>query len=295
MTEKDWELLFILHKEGSITKTAEKLYISQPALTYRIKQIEKEFNTKIVYRGSKGITFTNEGEQLVEYAESMLVELRRVKDSMKNTGSEVQGTLRLGVSSNFAFYQLPAILEGFIAKYPKIEINLQTGWSSMIVNLLQRDEVHIGIVRGEHQWSDSQFLLSQEPIYIASSNPINLKDLPHLDQIKYHTDIRLKHTLSQWWQAHFNKPTKIAMEVDRIETAKELVKRNLGYGIFPGICLEDNDQLYKIPLKKDNGLVLRETSILYKNDLLELKVIEAFYSYVKEYYSEIINSKKSYV
>lgn len=53
MIERDFELLKILHEEQNITKAAERLHISQPALTYRIKQIEKEFGTKIILRGKK--------------------------------------------------------------------------------------------------------------------------------------------------------------------------------------------------------------------------------------------------
>src|SRR5690625_2152933 len=97
------------------------MYISQPALTYRIKQIEKNFSTKIIIRGQKGVIFTEEGEYLVKYAKRMIKELRNTKDILQNMQGKIQGTLRLGVSSNHAFYKLPKLLEGFLKQYHNVE------------------------------------------------------------------------------------------------------------------------------------------------------------------------------
>ncbi|MCP8615921.1 LysR family transcriptional regulator [Salirhabdus salicampi] len=284
MIEKDWELLLQLYEEGTITKTAQKLYISQPALTYRIKQIEKEFNTKIIYRGSKGVHFTNEGEYLVQYARKMLKELHKTKDNIENLKEDVQGTLRLGISSNFALYQLPVLLEGFISKYPNVEINLTTGWSSNVLQLLQGEDVQIAILRGEHNWSDAQLTLNREPISIASKEEIDLSELPNLNLIRYQTDAGLKQTFDGWWQHTFNVRPRVSMEVDRIETCKELVKKGLGYGIFPSISLKDEDQLHTFDLTYNNQKVLRKTSMLYRKEFLDLNVVSAFVNFIRDFY-----------
>jgi DNA-binding transcriptional LysR family regulator len=284
MSEKDWELLLTLYEEGTITKAAQKLYISQPALTYRIQQIEKNFQSKIISRGNKGVVFTNEGEYLVNYARNMVKELRKTKDHLKNTKEDVQGILRIGVSSNFALYQLPLLLEGFLTKYPNVEISLKTGWSSNIFSLLQREDFHVAILRGTHNWRGEQVILNQETLCIASREKIDPKDLPNLNLIRYQTDFHLKNTFDEWWQSNYNTPPKIAMEVDRIETCKELVKKGLGYAIFPSISLKDDDQLYTIDLVKNNEKILRKTWLLYRKEFLDLKVIEAFVNYTMDFY-----------
>ena len=111
MDEKDWELLKTLSEEKNITKAAERLYISQPALTYRIKQIEKEFGVIIITRGKKGVLLTTEGEYIVEYALRMLSNLRQTKDFVRNISEGVRGKIRLGVSGNFVHYKLPSLFE----------------------------------------------------------------------------------------------------------------------------------------------------------------------------------------
>ncbi len=95
MEEKDWLILKTLYEEKNITKTAEKVDITQPALTYRLQAIEQEIGAKIVNRGKKGVEFTMEGEYIYRYAEKMIVEFRNLKETLKNMDNKIQGKLRL--------------------------------------------------------------------------------------------------------------------------------------------------------------------------------------------------------
>ncbi|WP_141335798.1 LysR family transcriptional regulator [Paenibacillus sp. tmac-D7] len=283
MDEKDWLIIKTLYEKKSISKAAELLYISQPALTYRIQNIEKQFGAQMVSRGKKGVEFTPQGESMVEYAEKMLLELRKTKEMVQNMNDQVRGTLRLGVSSNFARYRLPILLKQFLEIYPEIEIHVKTGWSSEVVNFLYRDEVHIGIVRGENNWHEQIHLLYEEPLCIASTNPIHLQDLPNLPRINYKTDSHLKDSIYKWWQAHYNQPPLITMEVDRIDTCVELVKHGMGYAIIPGIILSDRDSLHTINLhSSDNKPILRKTWMINRDITLELSVVKAFVDFIKK-------------
>ncbi|WP_052363954.1 LysR family transcriptional regulator [Geomicrobium sp. JCM 19037] len=101
MNEKDWILLQTLYEVKSITKTAEMLYISQPAITYRLSSIEREFGIEIAKRSNKGLKFTSEGEYLVHYFEKMSRELEKTKDWLLNMGKKIQGNLRLAYLAPF--------------------------------------------------------------------------------------------------------------------------------------------------------------------------------------------------
>ncbi|MEN1967918.1 LysR family transcriptional regulator [Lentibacillus sp. N15] len=294
MNEKDWELLSTLFDEGTITKTAQKLYISQPALTYRIKQIEKEFNSRIINRGKKGVFFTNEGEYLVNYARKMIKELRQTRDVLIDMKDDIRGTLRIGISSNFALYQLPLLLEGFLRKYPNVEVSLTTGWSSQIHELLHKEDIHIAILRGEHSWQGEQIVLSTESLCAASKEKFNINDLPNLNLIKYQTDFHLKNTFDEWWKNTFHVPPKVSMVVDKIETCKELVKKGLGYAFFPSICLRESDNIYTVDLVTSDKKILRKTWLLYRKELLSLNVINAFVAYTIEFYLHGEQMSKSY-
>ena len=78
MEDRDWLILSILYKEKNITKTAQTLFISQPALTTRLQHIEKYFGVTIVHRTRKGVHFTSEGEFLAKAATKMLSHIRKI-------------------------------------------------------------------------------------------------------------------------------------------------------------------------------------------------------------------------
>lgn len=279
MDEKDWVILKTLSEERTISKTAQHLYISQPALTYRIKQIENEFGVKIVSRNKKGVLLTTEGEYIVNYARNMLVNLREIKDNVLNLEG-VQGTLRLGVSSIFAYYKLPSLLKVFTEQFPEIQINVTTGWSFDIMHLLQKEEIQIGIVRGNHNWNDKKHQISEESIFLVSSSEIDLKQLPNLPRIDYITSIPLKENIDNWWRNNYNQSPNIKMVVDRVETCKEMIKHGLGYGLLPEICLKPSDELFTKKISFNNSLLHRETWLFYRDSLLNLTMAEAFINFL---------------
>ncbi len=282
MENKDCQLLRILNKTRNITKAAEELYISQPALTYRIKQIEKDFNTTIITRGKRGIEFTSQGEYLVKYAKELIHLRRETKDHIENMNEKISGTLRLGVSTIYARYKLPNILKMFHERYPQIEINVRTGWSREIYELLRKGEVHIGIIRGSYHWKDQKHLLNKEAIWLVSLNKIELDDLPAVPQISYETDHTLKSLLQSWWNENYDIPPFTTMEVDRMETCKEMVLHGLGYGLFPGVCLQDVDPKFMSQLYIDQKPITRSTWMSYNQSHLELSVVEAFVDFLLE-------------
>ncbi|WP_026693010.1 LysR family transcriptional regulator [Peribacillus kribbensis] len=282
MEEKDWILLQTIYEEGNLSKASERLYISQPALTYRIQQLEKEFNTKILLRKKRGVEFTTHGEYLVQYSQNMLFQLRKTKEHLSNMDHKVRGTLRLGSSGNFARYKLPQILEGFLSRYPDIEVNLKTGWSFDINQMVNKEEVHVGITRGRYNWQGPQLLLNEENIYIVSRDPIVPKELPALPRINYQTDQTLKTTIDKWWKDSFTLPPYITMDVDNIDTCKEMVIRGLGYAILPGICLVGNEGLHTLKIEsKITGEIIRKTVLVYQESSLELAVVKAFVEFME--------------
>ena len=232
MDEKDWDAIRILYEEKNITRAAERLYISQPALTYRFKNLEKSFGTSLFFKIKGGIEFTSEGVHLAGYAEEMIVKLQKTKDYMLNMQDEVRGTLRLGVSSNFAQYRLPKILKKFSTNYPNVQFNVNTGWSTDIMKLLDSSSVQLGILRGNYDWYGMKTLLHKERLCIISKKEIDMENLPDLPLINYKTDSSLKNLINDWWNDRFTEPPLVIMETDRQETSKEMVKNDLGVAIY---------------------------------------------------------------
>ena len=284
MNDRDWEILQELYERKNITQAAKALHISQPALTFRLQQLEDEFGIKIAHRGRKGVEFTGQGEHLVLYAKEMLLQFRKAKERLLNMESSQRGKLRLGAAGTFACYILPSILRQFNLQYPDIEFNVTTGWSTEIVNLLFKQDAHLGIIRGDHMWPDQKQLLMEEPLFIVSKNQIKLDELPYLPRIDYKTDPSLKDTINNWWFETYSQVPLITMHVDKLETCKEFVLNGLGYAILPGITLKKKDDIYTTKLlSRDNVPVMRRTWLMYRKESLEISIIRIFIDFLKDY------------
>jgi DNA-binding transcriptional LysR family regulator len=282
MDERDWMVLQTLYKEKNITKAAQHLYISQPALTNRLQQLEKEFGVKIVNRGRRGVQFTPQGEYLAKSAHEMLLNIQKIKENVLNMEEKVAGTLRLGVSTFFTDYILPNLLKLFKERYPTIEFKVTTGFSSHIAHLIYNQDVHIGIVKGDFSWKDHKHLLFEETICIASKEKIDIHNLPNLPRIDYHTDSLLKNSIDNWWSEHFTQPPLVSIEVDKVDTCKKMVVNGLGYAILPNMILNDVNDVYKTDITTiDGNPIVRKTWMFYHKDSLELNIVKAFVEFME--------------
>ena len=283
MDEKDWVAIKTLYEEKNISRASERLFVSQPALTYRIKNLENELGIQLIYKVRGGIEFTSEGLYLVNYSEEMIKKLQQTKDNILNMRNEVRGTLRIGVSSNFAQYKLPKILKKFSSEYPDVQFNVNTGWSTSVMNLLNSSSVHLGILRGNYDWYGVKTMLHEERLCLISKREIDINNLPQLPFIQYQTDSSLKNIINSWWHNRFSEPPLITMETDRQETCKEMVKNDLGIAILPEICLQPSDNLYTYGLTYKNGeKVYRNTWLMYNNDALQLSTVRAFIDFLNQ-------------
>lgn len=283
MDQKDWEILKVLYDIKNITKAAEKLFITQPALTYRIKGLEKEFGIKILHRSRQGIKFTHEGEYLVDYAKKVTQDFQNLKDHIKNMNNKDEGIIRIGVSQNFARYMLPDILSEFLSIYNKVQFNVVTSWSQSILKLIEKDKVNIAIIRGDSISNHEKILLEREPLCIISKNEVNFSELPSVSRINFKTDSELQKVLDRWWNENFTQPSHVMMEVDNIETCLKLVNKGLGYAIIPSIGLKEYGHLNQLIIKNgQNNPLIRETWLLYKESELEYPIVHKFISFITE-------------
>lgn len=293
MDERDCMILQYLSEDLNLTKAAERLYITQPALTYRIQQIEKQFNARIIVKTGKGIRLTAEGERIVTYAKKMLIDLRNIKDFIESMRNEEEGILRIGVPSYYGLHILPRILGDFLALFPRVQFNVTTGLSDEIYQLLMDEDIHVAIVHGDFQWVDQKFLIQEEHISIIYQGDLDMGNLPSLPRISYKvpkigkgsmasTHASLSQIIENWWFERYKESPTITMQVDSYETCKEMVKHGLGYAIIPNNFIKNNDQLQSIQLLNINGLPIKRNNwMLYREIALQYPIVDRFVKYFK--------------
>lgn len=281
MDEKDWQILRTLHEKKSITKTAAAVYISQPALTNRLHQIEERFGVQIAIRSRKGIEFTPEGEYLVRAAHEMLDKLRAMDEGLKDMDAAIIGTLRIGASHFCTKYLLPEILFRFKEQFPQVEFKLITGWSTDISHLVYNGDLHVGFIRSENSWSGDRHLLYEEKTFICSRSEINLADLPRQPQISYQSENAIEMALDRWWSENYNEPPHVTMEVDRVDTCREMVAKGLGYAFLPEMIARSIPGVFMAEMVFKAGTPFkRSTWVVANQEAIKLKLVESFVEFV---------------
>jgi DNA-binding transcriptional LysR family regulator len=284
MNNRDYELIATIAKTKNLTIAAEKLYISQPALSYRLKNLEEELNCTLVYRTPKGVILTSKGEEVAKYAEKSLLEYSNIKNKLATMDDTLSGTIKLGVSPAYAKYKLTRVLSTFSAKFPNANIYIKTCLSSDAVKRLDANEVHVVIVRGDHAWDEEKVLINKEPIVLIANSKINLADLPKLPYIEYGTDIILEKEIRNWWTEHYDVPPMVNMNINDSDTCRQLVAAGLGFSILPSISLskEEYPNLYLQALQhKDGSPLLRSTWIMYRTVASNILIVNKFIEHLR--------------
>lgn len=282
MEERDWQIISTLFKEKSISKAAKILYISQPALTSRLHQIEQDLGSIIALRTSKGLKFTPEGYFIAEAASSLLHEFSQIRERLSAMSQGISGTLRIATSQFMIKYFLPKLLRRFKDQFPEVELNIVSAKSKEVYGIVKRRDVHVGFVLDELEWEEERFLLFEEPMCIVSTSEISLNDLPDLPRIEFQTNPSNKSVLDRWWQGMFNKPPRIVMVVDILDTCHEMVRHGLGYAILPKMIIKDDPLLHYVELKDNEGKPLvRKGWMVYCSNTCELPIVSHFVEFVK--------------
>ena len=137
------DYIYAIYKECSFTKAAEKLYVSQPALSLAITKLEKKLGYPLFERKGKGCVPTEYGEKCIEAIEKILC----IKGDLENEIEEMmelkRGKIRIGTTSFISMYVLPDILQKFREAYPSVVIELFVEQSTVLEKRIQMDEVDI--------------------------------------------------------------------------------------------------------------------------------------------------------
>lgn len=288
MDYKDWVILKTVGAEKNLTKAAERLFISQPALSYRLQNLEKDLGVKILIRHPNGVCFTKQGEYLARYAEEMLEKLEYVKEYVRHMESVVQGSLRLGVSSVIAKFKMAALLKSFKNQFPAVEIILNTGSSTLqLPDMLEKKQIDIALIRGNVPWTGSKHVIAEEPMCILYSQPINMEQLPLIPWIRYNasTITRSEEEQCAWWQEQYFCPPPNIIKVDSVEACIQLVSYGFGWCIVPKIHIVNRRSLYSCPVVwQDGQTMLRKTIMVYNHEILEQPASKVFVEHVLRNY-----------
>ncbi|WP_320956318.1 LysR family transcriptional regulator [Enterocloster asparagiformis] len=277
----DCKLLIALSQESNMTKAAERLYIAQSSVSYRLKNLETEFGVPLIIRNKTGITFTSQGKYLIQYAQNAWNQYRYAKDQIQTLDGQLKGEIRVGVASVLALNVFPQILKSFYSLYPGIEIYLRSNQSNKVCQMIEKDEIAVALTRGEPDWGEEKYLVYEEPLGLVSTFPLAIDTLPQYPYLS-HPNSNISTTANAWWQQNFSTPPKTIMEVDNTDICLKMLLQGLGWSILPAVGLAGYPSLYFKAIRWKNGLPLtRKTYILCRRAYCTLPLVQTFTTYLK--------------
>ncbi|WP_186576678.1 LysR family transcriptional regulator [Aquibacillus kalidii] len=272
----DYRLLIALKEFGTLRSAADKLYISQPAITQRLKYLEEVWGEPLFIRTHKQLIVTPVGEKVLQFAENVVEQEEQLKESINSLSGKVAGKLSLGVSSVVGQYLLPIVLQMYMEKYPNVEIELVAGLSQDI----KKSDYHVSIIRGKkmndrncsHLFDDRLFLVEKKKNQTNRNTFIAFQSDPSFDNV-----------VSQWLQQTGRKPKQI-IKVDQIETCKQMMLSGIGMAVLPESAIQNiNKDICNIKrLELEGSSIVRQTWLCYTDASKRLPQVKAFIDMVEE-------------
>ena len=148
MADRRLKVFYTVARLLSFTKAAESLHMTQPAVTFQVRQLEEHFDTRLFDRTHNRVTLTDVGLVVYEVAERIFEHYDEMERRVREMTGEMGGSLNIGASMTVAENMLPALLGQFKKKHPDLNVRLKVGNSEAIVSMVEHNVIDLAIVEG---------------------------------------------------------------------------------------------------------------------------------------------------
>ncbi|MCX6623062.1 MAG: LysR family transcriptional regulator [Acidobacteria bacterium] len=242
MDLRQLEMLRAVAENSSFTMAGQQLHVAQSAISRKVKLLEDELGEKMFKRVNKRVFLTPAGKVMVRYANRIFQEIRNASLEIADLGKLNQGLLRIGSGMTACMYLLPPVIEKFQARYPKVDIQVQTGTAEMMLPKVRDGSLDIGVVTLPVDSPDLEIVpcVKEEMVLVASPKHRKLaqrrlirpEELAKMKMILFHPGTATRVLLNEYF-ARVGVTPDIAMESESVATIKPLVRVNLGVSILP--------------------------------------------------------------
>lgn len=186
MADRRLKIFHTVARLLNFTKAGEKLHMTQPAVTFQIRQLEDQFNTRLFDRTHNKVTLTEAGKQVYLYADRILKLYDDMNHSITEMTGDVSGGVSLGASTTIAEYMLPLLIGEFKVKFPDVTISLKESNSEDIISMIENNVIDLAIIEGsvtnknlivEQCRVDQLVVIMPNNHKLASESTLHVKDI----------------------------------------------------------------------------------------------------------------------
>ena len=234
------EAFLTVAERRSVSEAASVLYVSQPALTTRIKKLERELGVDLFVRAPRGMRLTAEGRAFRSHAQRAVQSLAEGRQLLTELREGRVGELLVGAAPAISTYVLPLVLRRFQAAFPQVHLIVRTGHSEEILEMVLREQVHVGLVRElPHPATTSRALYDDEIVLVVDpAHPFARGPSIPVPELSGERLILFDRTSSYFvlTSAFFREAGVVprgVMELDNVDATKKMVEHGLGIAFLP--------------------------------------------------------------
>ncbi|MDJ0518422.1 MAG: LysR family transcriptional regulator [Trichodesmium sp. MO_231.B1] len=284
-------ILKAIAAEGSFKRAADSLFVSQPAVSLQVQNLERQLNVPLFDRGGRRAQLTEAGHLLLTYGEKILSLCQETCRAIEDLQNLQGGTLIVGASQTTGTYLLPRMIGMFRQKYPDVAVQLhvhstrRTAWS------VANGQIDLAIVGGEvppelqeslevvPYAEDELALILPVSHSLAEKETIQKDDLYHLNFITLDSQSTIRKVIDQVLSESGidTRRLKVEMELNSIEAIKNAVQSGLGVAFVSVSAIEKELQIGVLTTAKIDQIVInRILSVIYNPNRYRSKAAEAF-------------------
>src|SRR2546430_14146855 len=292
MADRRLQVFLAVAKHLSFTKAADALFMTQPAVTFQVKQLEEYYNTRLFDRAQGRITLTPAGVLALDYAERILGLSAELEARLKDLSGQVGGSLQIGGSMTIGEYLLPQLIGEFKARFPEVVPMLFVGNSEAVQDRVAERTLDLGFIEGDTHLSTllSEVCCEDElRVVCAPAHPLAKESFALPASLTQHTYISreagsgTRAVIDRYLQKAGVPPDSLntVVELGSPEALKGLVATSLGFAIMSHVIVAKEiqlGQLVQIPLMPP---LIRNFSVVYPKERFHSKLVSTFLQFAR--------------
>jgi len=294
MADRRLQVFHTVARLLSFTKAAEELHMTQPAVTFQVRQLEEQFNTRLFDRTHNRISLTDAGKRVYEYGERIFQLYNEMDNSVRELTGDISGVLILGASTTIAEYMLPVLLGDFKAKHPEVTIRLKVANTDGIVSQVENNEIDLGVVEApvnnknlvvEECRTDHLVLIVPPGHELADEKSVSLArivDYPFIcrEEGSGTREVMIESMLTAGINA---SDLRIAMELGSLEAIKGAVESGMGVSILSKATLIKELKLGTLVAIDIDPPIHRPFSFVHQKQKFKARVMEELLTFARSY------------
>jgi DNA-binding transcriptional LysR family regulator len=294
MADRRLQVFFSVAKLLSFTKAAETLHMTQPAVTFQVRQLEDHFNTRLFDRTHNKITLTEAGRRVFEFAASIFEIYAEMDNAVREMTGEISGSLTIGASTTIAEYMLPALLGQFKKEYPDVSIHLKVSNTEGVVSMVENNIIDLGVVEApvlnknlvvEECRTDELVAVVPTGHALSGLDQVKINDLVEYPFICREEGSGTREVIADYLKSRGldKKSLNVSMELGSPESVKGAVEAGMGISVISRTTIAKElklESLCAIPLLPP---VTRPFSFVHQKQKFRQRVMEELLLFARNY------------